>query len=52
MFFDYILAISPTAISSILRPTGSMLPSTSIASLPDVYQNQLHNNFKTTTVPL
>jgi hypothetical protein len=36
MFFDWILAISLTAISSILRSTGSMLPSTSIASLPDV----------------
>jgi hypothetical protein len=32
MFFDWILAISLTAISSILRSTGSMLPSTSIAS--------------------
>ena len=32
MFFDWILGISLTAISSILRSTGSMLPSTSIAS--------------------
>jgi hypothetical protein len=42
MFFDWILAISLTAISSILRSTGSMLPSTSIASLPDVAGNPKH----------
>jgi len=42
MFFDWILAISLTAISSILRSTGSMLPSTSIVSLPDVAGNPKH----------
>jgi hypothetical protein len=42
MFFDWILAISITAISSILRSTGSMLPSTSIAYLPDVAGNPKH----------
>ena len=42
MLFDWILAISLTAISSILRSTGSMLPSTSIASLPDVAGNPKH----------
>jgi hypothetical protein len=41
-FFVWILAISLTAISSILRSTGSMLPSTSIASLPDVAGNPKH----------
>jgi hypothetical protein len=38
MFFDWILAIYLTAIPSILRSTGSMLPSTSIASL----HNSIH----------
>jgi hypothetical protein len=42
MLFDWILAISLTAISSIHRSTGSMLPSTSIASLPDVAGNPKH----------
>ena len=45
MFFDWILAISLTAISYILRSTGSMLPSTSIASLPDVAGNPKHIDY-------
>ena len=36
------MAISLTAISSILMSTDSMLPSTSIASLPDVAANPRH----------
>jgi hypothetical protein len=36
------MTISLTVISSILMSTGSMLPSTSIASLPDVAGNLKH----------